>query len=75
MRPALERRGEAKRQQGINFDLALLEYMREAVAYMNRRHPEETGSESLASLLDQAARELITKWERKYADGQPLPPL
>lgn len=74
-RPALARRSTVKQQQGINFDLALLEYAREAVAYMGRRHPEEAGSESLAALVDQAIREKITAWERKYSDGESLPQL
>lgn len=74
-RPALARRGEAKRQQGINFDVLLLEYARDAVALMGRRHPEEAGSESLAALVDQALREKLDRWERKYSDGKALPPL
>ena len=74
-RPALQRESDRKQQQGINFDLALLEYAREAVAYMGRRHPEEAGSESLAALVDQAVREKITAWERKYNDGDALPQL
>ncbi|WP_227985538.1 ParA family protein [Nocardia spumae] len=74
-RPALQRNSDTKRQQGINFDLALLEYAREAVVYMNRRHPEESGSESLAALVDQAVREKIAAWERKYNDGDALPRL
>lgn len=74
-RPALERHGDKKQQQGINFDLALLEYAREAVLFMQRRHPEEPGVESLAALIDQAIREKIAAWERKYTDGKALPPL
>ncbi|NKY61002.1 hypothetical protein [Nocardia flavorosea] len=74
-RPALERRSTGKQQQGINFDTALLEYMREAVAYMGRRHPEEAGSESLAALIDQAVREKLDRWERKHNDGNALPSL
>lgn len=74
-RPALKRHGDRKQQQGINFDLALLEYAREAVTYMGRRHPEEAGSESLAALVDQAVREKIAAWERKYSDGKALPTL
>ncbi|MEU4183613.1 hypothetical protein AB0H76_39090 [Nocardia sp. NPDC050712] len=74
-RPALQRRGDTKQQQGINFDLALLQYMRDAVAYMQRRHPEEAGVESLAALLDQAAREKLAVWEKKYNGGKALPPL
>ncbi len=74
-RPALARHGEVKRQQGINWDLALLEYAREAVALIARRHPEEPGCESLAALVDQAVREKIAAWERKYANGEALPPL
>lgn len=74
-RPAHARRGEDKRQQGINWDVALLEYARDAVTLMGRRHPEESGSESLAALVDQAVREKITAWERKYYKGEALPPL
>ncbi|MEV0361021.1 hypothetical protein AB0H71_33670 [Nocardia sp. NPDC050697] len=74
-RPALQRRSQTKRQQGINFDILLLEYARDAVALMGRRHPEEAGSESLAALVDQALREKLDKWERKYNDGKALPPL
>lgn len=74
-RPAMTRRSLNKQQQGINFDTALLEYMREVQAYMARRHPEEAGSESLASLIDQAVREKITRWERKYAEGDAIEPL
>ncbi|MGW5388178.1 hypothetical protein [Nocardia sp. NPDC003963] len=74
-RPALNRRSNNKQQQGINFDTALLEYMREVVTYMGRRHPEEAGSESLAALIDQAVREKIDRWERKHNDGNALPSL
>ena len=74
-RPALQRESDRKRQQGINFDVVLLEYAREAVAYIQRRHPEEAGSESLAALVDQALREKLTAWERKYNDGESLPRL
>lgn len=74
-RPAMARRGDEKRQQGINWDLALLEYAREAVTLMARRHPEESGSESLAALVDQAVREKIAAWERKHYGGEALPPL
>ena len=74
-RPALQRHTDRKQQQGINFDVALLEYAREAVAYMGRRHPEEAGSESLAALIDQAVREKIAAWERKHNGGDALPRL
>lgn len=74
-RPALQRLSDRKQGQGINFDLALLEYAREAVAYMGRRHPEEAGSESLAALVDQAVREKIAAWEDKYNGGDALPKL
>lgn len=72
-RPARDRRGDRKQQQGINFDLELLHYMRNVLMYMNRHHPEEAGSESLAALMDQSAREKITAWERKYNDGEAFP--
>lgn len=74
-RPALQRHSDRKQQQGINFDVALLEYAREAVLYMNRRHPDEAGSESIAALIDQAVREKIAAWERKHNDGKALPTL
>ncbi|WP_280407483.1 hypothetical protein [Nocardia brasiliensis] len=74
-RPAMHRHGDTKQQQGINFDLALLQYAREAVTYMGRRHPEEAGSESLAALIDQAVREKLTAWERKHSNGKALPTL
>jgi len=74
-RPALARRGTEKRQQGINWDLALLEYAREAITTIARRHPEEPGCESLAALVDQGVREILTKWERKHYDGEAIPPL
>jgi hypothetical protein len=74
-RPALQRRSDTKQQQGINFDLALLQYSRDAVTYMQRRHPEEPGVESLAALIDQAIREKIAAWEHKYNDGDALPTL
>lgn len=74
-RPALQRYTDRKQQQGINFDVALLEYARKAVLYIQHRHPEEAGSESLAALIDQAVREKIAAWERKHNDGKALPGL
>lgn len=74
-RPALQRRSDTKRQQAINFDLALLEYMRRAVIYMSHRHPEVPGSESLPALVDQAVREKLDSWERAYTGGKALPML
>ncbi|WP_067574455.1 hypothetical protein [Nocardia acidivorans] len=72
-RPALARRSERKQQQGINFDQALLGYMRSAQDYMSHRHPEVPGTQSLAALIDQAVREKLDAWERAYADGKALP--
>lgn len=74
-RTARDRRSDRKQQQGINFDLDLLQYARDAVLYMGRRHPEEPGSESIAALVDQAVREKIAAWERKYNSGDALPQL
>ncbi|MFE3229825.1 hypothetical protein [Nocardia sp. NPDC059228] len=74
-RPARQRCGEKTRQQGINFDLALLKYMRTAVIWMAHHHPDEPGSESLAALIDEAVRDKITSWERTYNGGKALPVL
>lgn len=74
-RPALLRRSPDKQQQGINFDVVLLEYARTAVIWMAHRHPEEPGSESLAALIDQAIRKQITEWESAHNGGKALPSL
>lgn len=73
-RPAMRRRSDKKKVQGINWDLDLLLYSRDAVIRLGRTYPEEDIS-SLASLVDTAVREKLTALERKYNGGRPFPPI
>jgi hypothetical protein len=73
-RPAMRRRSDKKKVQGINWDLDLLLYSRDTVIRLGRTYPEEDIS-SLASLVDIAVREKLTALERKYNGGRPFPPI
>ncbi|MBF6358454.1 hypothetical protein IU449_28565 [Nocardia higoensis] len=73
-RPAMRRRSDKKKVQGINWDLDLLLYSRDAVIRLGRTYPEEDIS-SLASLVDVSVREKLAALERKYNGGRPFPPI
>lgn len=73
-RPAMRRRSDKKKVQGINWDLDLLLYSRDAVIRLGRTYPEEDIS-SLASLVDIAVREKLAALESKYNGGRPFPPI
>ncbi|MFE3322869.1 hypothetical protein [Nocardia sp. NPDC059195] len=72
---ARHQRSNSKRQRGINWDSALLEYAGESVARLKRSHPAEPGTASLAALVDVAVRDKLTEFEVKYNNGRQFPPL
>ncbi|MFI8977138.1 hypothetical protein ACIGO9_29945 [Nocardia asteroides] len=72
---ARQQRSSRKRQQGINWDSALLDYASETVARLKRSHPTEPGTASLAALVDVAVRDKLTEFEVRYNHGRRFPPL
>lgn len=74
-RPAMRRRGTKRQQQGINWDTDLLLYSRDVVDRLRRAYPSEPGTASLAALVDQAVREKIADFERRFNNGEPFPPI